>query len=242
VKCIILAGGFGTRITEETSDRPKPMVEINGKPILWHIMNIYARQGCDDFVVATGYKSEVIKSWISGLSETWKIQDIYTGLNTQTGGRIFECIKSYPKEPKFFLTYGDGLANINLSELYKSHLKSKKIVTVTAVRPPARFGYLKLRQGKLHRNLNTVSKFGEKEQLDEGWINGGYFVLNREVETFLGTKISSFELDALPHIAKSKQLNAHLHHGFWKPMDTLREKLELEELARNESIPWLASS
>ena len=236
MKCIILAGGLGTRLSEETSSRPKPMVNIAGKPMLWHIMSIFAKQGFDDFVVATGYMNEKIEEWIETLDEGWKIQAINTGLDTQTGGRISKCISLFPGESRFFVTYGDGLANVNLDRLIKGHLNSGTLVTLTAVRPPARFGYLKLSE---NNSSALVERFGEKNQTDEGWINGGYFIMERGITEHITSDYNSFEVDVLPIIAEKRQLSAHLHNDFWKPMDTLREKNELEEMVNQGRSPWL---
>jgi glucose-1-phosphate cytidylyltransferase len=236
MKCIILAGGFGTRLAEETTNIPKPMVMINGQPILWHLMSIYAKQGFTNFVIATGYKREVIDKWVSTITNNWNVETLDTGLHTQTGGRIAQCVSKFPMDSKFFLTYGDGLSNVNLKNLEVSHAKSKKMVTLTAVRPPARFGYIKVRK---RIGYNLVTKFGEKNQADEGWINGGFFIINKEVVDYIDSNTNSFEIDSLPLIAKDKQLNAYKHENFWKPMDTLRDKNELNELAKNNKAPWL---
>ena len=173
MKVVILAGGLGTRISEETADKPKPMVPIDGKPILWHIMNIYAQQGFREFVIATGYKGEVISEWVSSLEIDWIIDTIDTGLVTQTGGRIKLCMDLYPGE-RILATYGDGVGNINLNKLITFHNSHGKLATLTAVRPPARFGYLDVINGQ-------VLHFGEKNQSDAGWINGGYFILEPQV-------------------------------------------------------------
>ena len=231
MKAIILAGGLGTRISEETYDKPKPMVEIAGKPVLWHIMNIFARQGVTDFLIATGYKGSVINDWVRTVNESWNITAIDTGLNTQTGGRIVECMRIVPNE-KVFATYGDGLGNVNLKSLLDFHQHQGKLATVTAVRPPARFGVLDSENG-------LVTKFGEKNQADSGWINGGFFVLNPEVSEYVDGMGDPFETGALPKLVIEKQLVAYHHNGFWQPMDTLREKLDLEKLAMKDPPPWL---
>ena len=231
MKAIILAGGLGTRISEETADKPKPMVEIAGKPMLWHIMNIYARQGVTEFVIATGYKSEVIQNWIKTVGEPWKIKALDTGLHTQTGGRIRECMNSVPGE-RVFATYGDGLGNVNLSKLLDFHQHQNKLATVTAVRPPARFGVLESENG-------LVTKFGEKNQADSGWINGGFFVLEPQVSRYIHDLSEPFETDALPRLVIERQLVSYHHNGFWQPMDTLREKQDLERFAVQPNPPWL---
>ncbi len=231
MKVVILAGGLGTRISEETVDKPKPMVPINEKPILWHIMNIYAQQGFHDFVVATGYKGEVISEWVDSLETDWHIAAIDTGLDTQTGGRIKKCMDLYPGE-RILATYGDGVGNININDLLVFHDSHGKLATLTAVRPPARFGYLGMSNGQ-------VQQFGEKNQSDAGWINGGYFVLEPQVSEYVKAASEPFETGALPKLAIEGELMAFEHKGFWQPMDTLREKQDLENLANQGSPPWL---
>jgi glucose-1-phosphate cytidylyltransferase len=231
MRVIILAGGLGTRISEETSDKPKPMVLIDGKPILWHIMNIYAVQGFNDFVVATGYKGEVISEWASTLDDDWKVRVLDTGLNTQTGGRIKLCMDKYPSE-RFLASYGDGVGNINIAELIAFHDSYRGLATLTAVRPPARFGHLEIANGK-------VKHFGEKNQSDAGWINGGFFVLEPKVSSYIFDIDEPFETGALPRLVMESRLNAFEHHGFWQPMDTLREKHDLEALSLKGNPPWL---
>jgi glucose-1-phosphate cytidylyltransferase len=231
MKIIILAGGLGTRISEETGTKPKPMVLINGKPLLWHLMNIYARQGYSDFVVATGYKGEVIQKWVHELAEDWNVVALDTGESTQTGGRIRQCISAYPSA-LYMATYGDGLGNVNLSQLLDFHNSNSSVATLTAVRPPARFGYVKIDGSKVHH-------FGEKNQSDEGWVNGGFFVLEPSIVDFIGDDQEPFEVGALPRLAELNELNAYKHEGFWQPMDTLREKQDLEKFARLEVAPWL---
>ena len=232
MKVIILAGGLGTRISEETADKPKPMVLIAGKPMLWHIMSIFAKQGFNEFILATGYKSEVIESWIETVKEPWDIKALNTGLNTQTGGRILECMKSVPGE-RVFATYGDGLGNINLKALIDFHDHQGKLATVTAVRPPARFGVLESQNG-------LVVRFGEKNQVDAGWINGGFFVLEPEVASYIHDISEPLETGALPRLVDQRQLVSYHHNGFWQPVDTLREKQELEKYALTKSPPWIA--
>jgi glucose-1-phosphate cytidylyltransferase len=231
MKAIILAGGLGTRISEETNDKPKPMVEIAGKPMLWHIMSIFAKQGITEFVVAAGYKAEVIGNWVQTVKEPWKIKALDTGLNTQTGGRILECMKTLPNE-RVIATYGDGLGNVNLSNLLDFHDHQEKLATVTAVRPPARFGVLESRNG-------LVTRFGEKNQADSGWINGGFFVLEPKVAEYIHELSEPFESGALPRLVDEKQLVSYHHSGFWQPMDTLREKQDLEKLAVLNPPSWL---
>ena len=232
MKVIILAGGLGTRISEETADKPKPMVLIAGKPMLWHIMSIFAKQGFNEFILATGYKTEVIESWIETVKEPWDIKALNTGLNTQTGGRILECMKSVPGE-RVFATYGDGLGNINLKALIDFHDHQGKLATVTAVRPPARFGVLESQNG-------LVVRFGEKNQADAGWINGGFFVLEPQVASYIYNLDEPLESGALPRLVEERQLVSYHHDGFWQPMDTLREKEDLERFALLNPPSWLA--
>ena len=231
MKAIILAGGLGTRISEETTDKPKPMVEIAGKPILWHIMRIFAQQGVTEFLVATGYKGHVISDWVKTVSEPWKIVAVDTGLDTQTGGRIAECMRTIPGE-RVFATYGDGLGNVNLKSLIDYHEHQGKLATVTAVRPPARFGVLESENG-------LVTRFGEKNQADSGWINGGFFALEADVVKYIHALSEPFESGALPRLVEEQQLMSFHHNGFWQPMDTLREKQDLEKLALLDPPSWM---
>lgn len=231
MKVIILAGGLGTRISEETADKPKPMVLLDGKPILWHLMNIYAKQGFNDFVVAAGYKGEAISEWASGLKSDWRILTVNTGLETQTGGRIKMCMELFPGE-RVMATYGDGLGNIDVPQLLSFHERHGKLATLTAVRPPARFGYLDTHKGQ-------VLHFGEKNQSDAGWINGGFFVLEGQVSRYIQSQLEPFETGALPKLTEKGQLMAYEHFEFWQPMDTLREKNDLEKLALQKPPPWL---
>ncbi len=231
MKVILLAGGLGTRISEETADKPKPMVLISGKPIIWHLMSIFAKQGITDFVVATGYKSGVIEDWVTTVREPWSIQALNTGLETQTGGRIRECMLANPGE-RVIATYGDGLGNINIRSLIDFHIHQGKKATVTAVRPPARFGVLESENG-------LVTRFGEKNQADSGWINGGFFVLEPEISGYVHHLSEPFESGALPRLVNEKELVAYHHNGFWQPMDTLREKQDLEKLALLDPPSWL---
>ena len=233
MKTILLAGGLGTRISEESDTKPKPMVLIDGKPLLWHLMNIYAKQGHSEFVIATGYKGEIIHRWVAEIKENWDVKAIDTGENTQTGGRIKKCIEAFPDD-QYLATYGDGLGNISIRELLKVHSRGGGIATLTAVRPPARFGYVKIDGVRVHH-------FGEKNQSDEGWINGGFFFLEPGISDYIENENEPFETGALPRLANANQLNAHKHEGFWQPMDTLREKLELEKLALSNPVPWLVN-
>lgn len=231
MKVIILAGGLGTRISEETSDKPKPMVLLGQQPILWHIMNVYAHQGFNDFLIAGGYKQEVISNWAANIDNGWRVEVLDTGLNTQTGGRIKRCIE-HVGDNSFLVTYGDGLANININRLIDFHGHQGRLATVTAVRPPARFGVLESSNGR-------VTKFGEKNQTDSGWINGGFFILNRKITNYISGDSESFESLALPKVLKDGELSAYHHEGFWQPMDTLRERNELASLAQNPIPIWL---
>jgi glucose-1-phosphate cytidylyltransferase len=255
MKIIILAGGLGTRLSEETANKPKPMVLIGDKPILWHLMSIFSRQGFNDFVLALGYKSEVVKRWLVDLNELsgditietklnkfsklnhspeidWKILALETGLDSLTGKRIKKCLDVFPNE-RVLVTYGDGLANINLENLIKFHESHGKIATVTAVHPPARFGYMEIGQSE------NVEVFSEKNQLNTGWINGGFFILEPEVSRYLPDDNSAFETGVLPKLVEDNNLMAYKHESFWQPMDTIREKEELSKLAKLSTPPWL---
>jgi len=254
MKVIILAGGLGTRISEETENKPKPMVLIDDKPILWHLMNIFSTQGYDEFVLALGYRSDVIKRWLLDLNDlsgdieidtldrkvthlgeskklSWKVTAVETGMHTQTGGRIARCMKLLPGE-RVLATYGDGLANVNVDKLLEFHLSHGKKATVTAVRPPARFGHMEL-------DRNSVVHFGEKNQSDAGCINGGFFILEPEVVEYISGDSEPFESGALPMLVHEGELMAYYHDDFWQPMDTLREKQELAKFALSQTPPWL---
>jgi glucose-1-phosphate cytidylyltransferase len=245
LKVVILAGGLGTRISEETSDKPKPMVLVNDKPILWHLMNIFVQQEFTEFIIAIGYKGEVIRNWIehsdckfqnfkSNSEVKCKFEALQTGLQTQTGGRIKKCLERVGSE-SVLVTYGDGLGNIDLKRLLEFHKQHGKLATVTAVRPPARFGYLQI-------GMNfEVTQFGEKNQAAAGWINGGFFVLEPEVLNFIKDDEEAFESGALPKLAQSGQLIAYQHEDFWQPMDTNREKEDLTKLAQMKIPPWLTN-
>ena len=227
----ILAGGLGTRISEETQDKPKPMVSINGIPLLGHLIDSLRIKGAEHFYIAAGYKGDVIKSWINelGMSSTVKIID--TGEDSMTGFRVKQLLDITDVD-RMLITYGDGLANISLEKLMDFHLNHGKLATVTAVHPPARFGHVNLQGDK-------VKSFNEKDKKNEGWINGGYFILERKVRDYVVDESLPFEVEALPTLAKEGNLMAYRHEGFWKPMDTLRDKFELESLAREPSVPWM---
>jgi glucose-1-phosphate cytidylyltransferase len=231
MKVIILAGGYGTRISEETDTKPKPMVLLDDKPIIWHLMNSFAAQGVNQFIIASGYLGHVISDYVNSLETSWEISVIDTGLETMTGGRIKQCIDA-SKEERYFVTYGDGLGNINLNELVRFHESMGKIATVTCVRPPARFGVLE-------KNSGLVTHFGEKQQSDVGWINGGYFVLECGISELIKNNNQSFEVDIMPSLALSGSLAAFEHDGFWQPMDTLRERNILAKFAEHQTPPWL---
>ena len=252
MKTVILAGGLGTRLSEETSARPKPMVEIGGMPLLWHIMAWYSRFDCTDFLIACGYKSEIIKEYFnslrlrtsdllvnlqSGASEIlrhrcpdWNIRLIDTGLNTMTGGRL-RRLKEYVGEKRFMLTYGDGVSDVNIADLLAFHEDHGRLATVTAVHPPARFG-------SLNMVGDVVSAFEEKPQTGEGWINGGFFVMEPEVLDYIDSDATVLEREPLERLARDRQLMACRHHGFWQPMDTLRDKRLLEQLWESGQAPW----
>jgi glucose-1-phosphate cytidylyltransferase len=252
MKAVILAGGRGTRLAEETSTRPKPMVEIGGKPILWHIINIYSSQGFKEFLVACGYKGELIKEFfhsyslrysdyfidfkngsqsvVNGCGIDWHVGLIDTGLTTMTGGRVLR-LKKHLDNQTFMLTYGDCLGNVDLHKLLQFHRSHGRIATVTAVRPPARFGGLNL-------DGDNVHEFSEKPQSGEGWINGGFFVFEPGIFDYLGDDSTILEREPLERLSTDGQLMAYRHTGFWQPMDTLREKQLLESLWNSGASPW----
>jgi len=249
-----LAGGLGTRLSEETQLLPKPMVEIGGKPILWHIMKIYSYYGFNDFIILTGYKSHVIKDYFVHYyqqysditvdminnsveihrmqTEPWKVTMLYTGQNTMTGGRIKKAQEYIGSEP-FLLTYGDGVANVNIKELIANHKLSGKLCTMTAVQLQGRFGALVIKDD------NMITTFMEKPKGEESWINGGFFVCEPKIFDYIPKDDSIiFEQAPLENLAKDKQLNAFKHDGFWRPMDTLKDKNELTELWTKGNAPW----
>ena len=230
MKVVILAGGFGTRLSEYTKTIPKPMINIAGKPMLLHIMKFYAKYGFKDFYIALGYKGEIIKKFFKKNYFNWNINLIQTGKNTMTGGRLKRLKKIIGKET-FMMTYGDGLSNVNLKKLIKFHKKNKRLVTLTAVRPPARFGALKLKG-------NFVNYFKEKSKLDEGWINGGFFVMEPKFLNFIKNDGTYLEREPLERITKNKQLIAFKHKGFWQCMDTKRDKDNLEKVLKSKKIKF----
>jgi glucose-1-phosphate cytidylyltransferase len=236
LKVAILAGGAGTRLAEETGTRPKPMVEIGGRPILRHVMSIYARAGFREFVVACGYKGEMIRAHFGAdrsREDGSTVDVVDTGLSTMTGGRV-RRLRSRLADETFFLTYGDGLADLDVAELLAFHRAHGKIATVTAVRPPSRFGALTL-------DGERVAEFSEKPQAGEGWINGGFFVLEPGIFDYLESDETVLEREPLERLANDGELMAFRHEGFWQPMDTLREKRILEELWSSGRPPWMGA-
>ena len=221
MKVVILAGGLGSRLSEYTKSIPKPMVKIGDKPILVHIMKLYAKHGFKEFIIALGYKGNLIKKYFKKKKFNWNIKLVDTGLNTMTGGRL-KRLKNIIGNQRFLMTYGDGISNINLKKLLRFHIKNNKLVTLAAVRPPARFGAIKL-------NGNLVNYFKEKSKLDEGWINGGFFVMEPEFLKFIKGDKTFLEREPLEKLSKKNELIAYKHKNFWQCMDTLRDKKILEE-------------
>jgi len=230
MKVVLLAGGFGTRLSEYTNTIPKPMVKINGKPILLHIIKFYAKYGFKNFYIALGYKGEIIRKFFKKKISNLNINLVDTGKNTMTGGRL-KRLKKYIGKETFMMTYGDGLCNVNLNKLLKFHKKNRKLATLTAVRPPARFGAVKLKG-------NYVSSFKEKSSLDEGWINGGFFVIEPEFLKFIKNDNTYLEREPLEKISKKKQLAAFKHNGFWQCMDTKRDKDKLDMVLKSKKIKF----
>ena len=230
MKVILLAGGFGTRLSESTQTIPKPMVEVGGQPMLIHIMKQYAKYGFKDFYIALGYRGELIKKFFNKKFFDWNINLVETGENTMTGGRL-KRLKKYVGKTTFMMTYGDGISNVNLGKLIKFHKKNNKLVTLTAVRPPARFGALKLKG-------NSVSYFKEKSKLDEGWINGGFFVMEPEFLKFIKNDNTYLEREPLEAVTQKKQLAAFRHEGFWQCMDTKRDKDNLNKILKRKKIKF----
>ena len=228
MKVVILAGGFGTRISEYTKVLPKPMIPINSKPIIVHIMEHYAKYGHKDFYIALGYKGDVIKKYFNKKFSKWNINLINTGIHTMTGGRL-KRVSKLIKDKTFLLTYGDGLSDVNLDKLIKFHKKNKKQVTLTAVRPPARFGALQIKG-------NIVSYFKEKSKIDENWINGGFFVMEKEFLSLLANDKTILERNPLEKAANAKQLAAYRHEGFWQCMDTKKDKDLLQKILKKKNF------
>lgn len=231
MKVVILAGGFGTRLSEYTSSIPKPMVPIGNKPIIEHIMQIYSVYGHKEFYIALGYKGNVIKNYFKNFKKDWKINLIDTGSDTYTGGRL-KRLEKYLSSETFLLTYGDGISNININKLIKFHNGHKKIVTISAVRPPARFGSLSL-------HGSDVLQFKEKSQLGESWINGGFFVINPSFFKFIKGDKTILEKEPLERVTELKQIKAFRHEGFWQCMDHKLDKDFLEKLVKEKKAPWL---
>lgn len=254
MKAIILAGGFGTRLSEETALRPKPMLEIGDKPILWHIMNIYSAYGINEFIIAVGYKGEVIKDYFlnfyainndltidlasgattihnNGHQPKWKIHLVDTGLRTQTGGRLKRLQPWLDRDETVFFTYGDGVADLDIGALLEFHRLNGKLATVTTVRSPERFG-------RISFDGDEIPEFYEKPETGEGWINGGYFVLNAKALDYIEGDHTVWERDPVVRLAHDRQLVGYRHHGFWSCMDTLKEKQGLEDLWSSGKAPW----
>jgi glucose-1-phosphate cytidylyltransferase len=237
MKVVILAGGLGTRLAEETGVRPKPMVEIGDKPILWHIMKIYSNFGFKDFIICGGYKSDYIKNWIDNLTEEEKqgfnsIELVDTGDNSMTGGRV-KRIQNYINNEPFMLTYGDGVADINLNSLVSFHKQSGKKLTVTGVQPTGRFGGL-----KINHDTNLVEEFNEKPKGDGIWINGGFFVCEPDIFNYIDSDETIFEQEPINQLVDEGELNCYKHHGFWKCMDTLKDKNDLNKMWNENKAEW----
>lgn len=253
MKCVILAGGYGTRISEETHLKPKPMVEIGGKPIIWHIMKIYSYYGIQEFIICCGYKGYLLKEYFANYyfhtsditfdlsqktnpvihkhsSENWKVTLVDTGQDTETAGRILR-VREYLDKESFCLTYGDGVSDINIKKLIKHHFNNKSSVTLTAIQPPGRFGALKF-------NNNIVEGFQEKPAGDKSWVNGGFFVVEPNVLNLIEKDSQKWEFDILPQLAKNGKLSHFKHRGFWQCMDTLRDRNTLENYWLKNNAPW----
>ena len=228
MKVVILAGGMGTRISEYTKTVPKPMIKVGNKPIIYHIMKHYSKYGYKNFYIALGYKGHVIKKYFRKKFFDWNINLIETGKNTMTGGRLKRLTKILGKD-RFMMTYGDGLSNVNLNKLLKFHKRNKKKLTLTAVRPPARFGAIKITGSR-------VNYFKEKSKLDEGWINGGFFVIEPEFLKTIKNNKTYLEREPFENLAKKRQLSAFKHHGFWQCMDTKRDKDILDKLLKKRKL------
>ena len=252
MKAVILAGGLGTRLAEETSVRPKPMVEVGGKPVLWHILKNYSHHGVNDFVICLGYRGYVIKEYFANYflhtsdvtfdlaenrmevchrhCEPWRVTLVDTGEQTQTGGRL-RRVRDYVEGEAFCFTYGDGVANVDIAALLRLHKKQKRLATLTAVQPAGRFGALDIEDKR-------ITRFEEKPQGDGGWINGGFFVLEPGAIDYIAGDATVWEREPLETLARDGQLSAYTHRGFWQPMDTLRDRMKLEELWQSGQAPW----
>lgn len=252
MKVVILAGGFGTRLSEETHLKPKPMIEIGGKPILWHIMKTYSHYGFHEFIICAGYKGYLIKEYFANYflhtsdatfnfkdntttihnnyAEPWQVTVVDTGENTLTGGRL-KRIKDYVGNEDFCFTYGDGVSNVNITELIEFHKNHQTLATVTATQPPGRFGVLNFDNHK-------ITSFEEKPQGDGSWINGGYFVLSPKIFDYIEGDKTTWEREPMENLARDGELVGFMHHGFWRPMDTLRDRQYLEALWENNEAPW----
>lgn len=252
MKAVILAGGLGTRLSEETYHKPKPMVEIGGMPILWHVMKIYSAHGINDFIICAGYKGYLIKEFFANYfvhtsdvtfdlaandmkihqtrAENWKVTVVDTGLNSMTGGRL-KRISKYLDEGTFLFTYGDGLGNIDISASIRAHEESQRLATMTAVQPPGKFGALKIQD-------NSVLSFQEKPEGDGAWVNGGFFVLEPKVLELIDSDTTVWEKSPLESLADGNQLSCYKHNGFWSPMDTMRDKMTLNQLWEDNKAPW----
>ncbi len=252
MKAVILAGGLGTRISEETSTRPKPMVEIGGKPILWHVMKIYSAHGINNFIICLGYKGYMVKEYFANYflhmsnvtfdisknkmeihqnnAEPWKVTLVDTGEHTMTGGRL-KRVRGYLEDEDFCFTYGDGVGDVDIVKLVEFHKSKGTLATLTATQPPGRFGALSLEK-------HQVTGFQEKPQGDGGWINGGFFVLSPKVVDTIEGDATIWEREPMERLAKDRQMSAYFHKGFWQPMDTLRDKNHLEELWASGKAPW----
>lgn len=254
MKVVILAGGKGTRISEESQLKPKPMIEIGGMPILWHIMKIYAYYGYNEFVICCGYKGQIIKEFFmhyyiqqsdstfllqnhqtivhKGNVEPWKVTLANTGLETLTAGRILK-IRNYIDGDEFFLTYGDGVSDVDINAVLDFHHRNKRIATITTTQPAGRFGAI-----KINPETNLIESFKEKARTDQAWVNAGFMVLNARIFDYLGDGSMMLEAEPFEHLAKDGQMAAYKHDGFWSPMDTMRDKEYLEELWKNGAAPW----
>ena len=255
MKAVILAGGYGTRLSEETGVKPKPMVEIGDEPILWHIMKIYSAYDINDFIICLGYKGHIIKKYFADYAmlksdltfdlrenhmqvhkngtEPWRVTLVDTGLNSMTGGRI-KRVASHIGNESFCMTYGDGVANIDIGRLVEFHKRMGCLATLTAVQPPGRFGAFSLGKG-----AERIETFKEKPQGDGAWVNGGFFVLEPEVLNYIQDDTTVWERDPMENLAQDGQLSAYRHKGFWQPMDTLRDKMMLEKLYLSGQAPWM---